>query len=365
MPAGVPLHAAALSTIPSRAQHLPGLDTLRFLCALLVMVAHYGLPPLPASFDETLPLKMVRGVYALSLNGQAAVMIFFVVSGLCIHLPQLHGPPAGWLAFLCRRYVRLVLPLAAAWSLGPLLGSKIFLGENPVRAVIWSLFAELTYYSLYPLLHALRRRWGWGRVLGGSFGLSAVLLAQHHGVKHPGALPWPALALVFLPVWLLGCRLAEVVAGHPAQTLPTGRRWVWRGAIAAAGLTSQVIIYHVPAFLPEARFNVSLVLFGVLAAAWLRRELPHFLAHPPPHWLEWCGGWSYSLYLTHFNWLDLWQRFGRDALGFADPLRWPEACLRLGFGLLLTLGFYYLIEAPAHTLARHWSRRLASRKSVA
>jgi len=310
--------------------------------------------------------KVLSGLYLNLLNGQGAVMIFFVVSGLCIHLPQVGRGAPNWGAFLLRRYLRLGVPLAAAFALGPLLHSQIFGGANPVKSIWWSLMAELIYYSLYPMLFLAARRWGWTWVTGACFAVSLVLLGANSEVLHPAKFGRWTTAFIYLPVWLLGCVLAEQIGQGRLPVSVGSRRWLWRGAILGTLIASNVLIHHSPMALPPVRFPVSVLLVGVVAWLWLPRELSWCREHPPARWLEWCGAWSYSLYLTHLNWFDLWKR-GAAYWKFLTAGSWLETGAHTVFVLALTVAFYFAVEAPSHRLARNagqWlDRRLRARSA--
>jgi peptidoglycan/LPS O-acetylase OafA/YrhL len=60
------------------------LETVRFLAAGLVFFSHGGAPVAPVSGRG----GIAEVLYSSLWNGEGAVMIFFVISGFCIHLPQ-------------------------------------------------------------------------------------------------------------------------------------------------------------------------------------------------------------------------------------------------------------------------------------
>ena len=65
------------------------LDTIRFLAALWVALSH-GAIPWQSLSDERYSALALKALGA-SFSGVCAVMVFFIVSGLCIHLPQVGG----------------------------------------------------------------------------------------------------------------------------------------------------------------------------------------------------------------------------------------------------------------------------------
>src|SRR5450432_2915694 len=82
---------AKSSEVASKASHITGLDSIRFFCALWVVFFHGNLPPLLEGMEHApklVWLRLIRGIYGSAFNGPAAVIVFFLVSGFCIHFPQ-------------------------------------------------------------------------------------------------------------------------------------------------------------------------------------------------------------------------------------------------------------------------------------
>jgi hypothetical protein len=89
------------SSPPDTRRHIRGLDRIRFVLAFWVAFGHFGLVGLPEN-----ALRQGKQIYLRLLIGNvvsapAAVIAFFVLSGLCIHYPQpaIHLDPAA--ALLC------------------------------------------------------------------------------------------------------------------------------------------------------------------------------------------------------------------------------------------------------------------------
>jgi peptidoglycan/LPS O-acetylase OafA/YrhL len=64
-------------------ERVKGLDQLRFIMAVIVLIGHGALP----EFQNV----VVRGVLGNSFVGIAAVMVFFILSGFVIHYPYATG----------------------------------------------------------------------------------------------------------------------------------------------------------------------------------------------------------------------------------------------------------------------------------
>lgn len=181
------------------------LDSIRFLAALWVAISHEAIPLKPLATEPTTKL-ILAGVQS-TFSGTAAVMVFFIVSGLCIHLPYSGGKKVPILHFLIRRYVRVGLPLLAIIVVAQLLGSR---SQDNLAAVAWSVYAELFYYSIYPLMFWLAQRVGWTPLISCSLLLSISVSIAHGNETVLPSLGWMAW-FWGLPVWLLGCLLADHV----------------------------------------------------------------------------------------------------------------------------------------------------------
>jgi len=321
-----------------------GLDTLRFVAALTVALSHGAGPPLALWLGKGAAwTRLFIGAYDISFDGVAAVLVFFVVSGFCIHYAPATGAPFRVLPFWTRRGIRIAVPLLGAVAVSTALGAA---ATGALAAVIWSVYCELIYYALYPLLRLAFRKFGLGRVLLASCLISAAMIAVGWNAGFywdfgPG-LTW----LLAAPAWLLGCLLAEQVASG-AASVGAGGFWVWRLAtwLYAAGATA--LFFHTPFRLgyPLLLFPFQFVAFG-----WVRAEVAHFAQARTSAALEWCGQWSYSLYLIHNIAIAI------TPISAAAP-GWTWA-IRVGLIVAGSLGFYALVEAPSHWLARAISRRM-------
>ena len=66
--------------------HIRGIDAVRALCALCLVMGHFSGPPLLNWIERfTVPGWPTTGIYGSFRNGPAAVIVFFVISGFCIH----------------------------------------------------------------------------------------------------------------------------------------------------------------------------------------------------------------------------------------------------------------------------------------
>jgi peptidoglycan/LPS O-acetylase OafA/YrhL len=136
---------------------ISGLDSIRFICAVIVLLMHA-----PLSFPAS--LGVLNSFYAVLFNGPAAVIVFFVISGFCIHISQAKNKSyhVDILPFVTRRLIRLGIPAVAAAILYFYCGADL---AYPAFGVLWSIICEGIYYLLYPLLLVCAQKFGWMRMI--------------------------------------------------------------------------------------------------------------------------------------------------------------------------------------------------------
>jgi len=321
------------------------LDALRFVLAFWVTVGHFGSFPLFAGVDISTKLgRTLEHGWNSLVFGTPAVIVFFVISGFCIHLPYRDGKRLPLGRYYARRYTRILVPLAGALVLFHYSGKKMqFWGEHSFlwESVLWSLACEEIYYAIYPGLRILRNRFGWKMLLGSAFAVGVVTAATRRYAAdwHPYG---PFLtALILLPVWLLGCLLAE----QASNLVPLASRrniWLWRFLIWAASWVTEMLHFKV-----HLSYAHTMIWFGVLAYFWIKKELAYSGFSPPWKLLVSAGGWSYSLYLVH-----------EPAFAFYFMLRLPNLGIfvnwfaSFAFILAACYLFYLLVERPSHRLAQ-------------
>jgi peptidoglycan/LPS O-acetylase OafA/YrhL len=323
----------------------PVLDALRFVLAFWVVVGHFGIFPLFAGVDTNTPLgrTLDHGWNSL-VFGTPAVIGFFVISGFCIHLPFREERRLLIGRYYARRYTRILVPLAFALLLFHLSGMHLrLLGEHSVlwQSILWSLACEEIYYAIYPFLRIFRNRLGWRILLPVAFILAVCVAATQRYAPdwHPYG-PF-FTALILLPVWLLGCLLAEQVVTLPAE--PSSLVvWKWRLLIWFGSWLCEML--H---FKAHISYTHTMIWFGILAYFWIKAELAYSMHRQPHYALVSAGAWSYSLYLVHEPVFMFYQKWQPPNLGII--LNWVVS---YGSMLVASYLFYLAIEKPSHRLAR-------------
>lgn len=313
-----------------------GLDALRFVAALWVFLFHWGV---------LVDHDRLQGAYGSIFCGPAAVIVFFIISGFCIHYPYRNGDKeVHVLPFLARRYLRVGLPLFVAMLLTR--GYNITVASL-ISAVGWSILIELIFYSIYPFLRIPLERRAWLEFFLCFFVLGFLVVVWRG--NPPDYAKWGHQYnwLLALPCWLLGCRLAtwKIPVVQPSRVLV--RIWFWRLAVWGASVFCCQLRYHAHIGLPW-----SLNLFAFLVYFWIQEELKLQRRNRFSRFLDWGGKWSYSLYLMHPFGLEICRNMKSPFLGTI-----PDTLLTAVVVLALCYVFYLLVEKPSHWLAR-WSARL-------
>jgi peptidoglycan/LPS O-acetylase OafA/YrhL len=320
---------------------------MRFFLALWVFFGHLPSPVLVERQHHAI-LRALRVLVETGFDGPAAVIAFFVISGFCIHFPNRVGFTVGsWSAYYTRRYVRILIPMAAAIGLGIPLRLHFSLFS---RSILWSLLCEEIYYLLYPAILWLKARVGWPRLLAASWaaGLLVIMtnpLAEIYPAYGP-ALNW----VLGLSCWLLGARLAERSdAVLRSAEISATRIWAWRFGVWAVSVACTILNFHTPIRIPW-----TLTAFAILVVQWMEREIAYYRRRKATVF-ESLGDASYSLYLTHLHGATLVALLLPGLSAFAS---W---WLKVLITALLCAVFYRCVERPSHLLAR----RLAQRMTIA
>jgi len=296
--------------------HVPGLDGLRGLAALYVVLFHCWLLAFPGFPRNSGPSWLGWLMY-----GRLAVVFFLVLSGFSLALsPARNGWRQGGVSrFLRRRAWRILPPYWAALVLsvavahfvvrashhGPpnyrtvvvygLVLQDMFPARTP-NGAFWSIAVEAELYLLFPLLLLVRRRLGAAVLVTG-----VTLLVVARGLLAGNASPvegdnW--LAPNLAPVFVAGLTAAGVmVARERVRRMP----WHWLSALAMVPVLSLIAVKG-SAWTVHHYFWVDLAVAPAMAMflAAIATGRPDFLlrllASRP---LRSLGNFSYSLYLIH------------------------------------------------------------------
>jgi peptidoglycan/LPS O-acetylase OafA/YrhL len=385
------------SSAESSAKHgfLGRVETVRGLAALcvalthtlgfLLLADHRGLDLLDQASARDTILKVICGLF----NGETAVTLFFVISGVVIGR-SLDGRRTDVISFLIRRIFRLypahivatmgIIGLAwlllmgrepidftaypgmptteAVWlngeSFNPLklrsvVGSLTMAGWS-LNLVVWSLYSEMCAAPLLPLFHRLARKGsGWidFAALAGLIGLSL--------------LNWDHLWSRYLFVFYLGMIVETrgVFLGEALARLLHGK--------GPALLISYLLMVLPNTFAatrsPEVILLESLGAFGVVSLIVRSEGRPAFalLDHPL---LRWNGRLSYSFYLWHYFILTVTVRTLYAAASpqtmrqFELPIFVTVLLVTMAIAIAIAQFSYTYVELPFTALGRTFANRL-------
>ncbi|MBP6599806.1 MAG: acyltransferase [Giesbergeria sp.] len=343
--------------------HIPALDHLRLLAALLVLVFH----TFHQYFGHWQPAPYAAAL-GLVTEGHTGVALFFVLSGFLFMTIALQSEGIAYGAFMRNRFLR-IFPLFlffffiaisvvrdkfSATDVLYVFFSNI--GKPPtsehfITGAAWTISVEFTFYLVFPFLARFVRAEGAVYLLRLLVLMALVKLAAW-GVAERATLVFYSTLVGRFDQFLWGM-LAALCWQRYASVLQRHGRWLLVLALALLWLASTVQARYASYFSPEPR-QAFWVFWGTAEAlVWAGVVLAYLgagIAWPRPlaRWLERGGAWSYSLYLWHGLVLFVLHR----AVGGWMPLGSVAANAVLHFALVLPLSLavawlsFITIEQP-------------------
>ncbi len=343
------LTSSNIPPINKSARRIQGLDSIRFTCAFIVMLGHLWHD---RSVSSSGIYHVLLRISEVLFNGPAAVIVFFVISGFCIHFPFTRDHSINIPSFYFRRLIRISIPSLIAAGIWSLLSPHKIDWSN---TVLWSIFCEIIYYLIYPTLLIARMRSGWIRLIVISYIVATILTISNVVRLHHSYNEYTTLGMwtwvLGLPCWLLGCYLAEEYSRFPRLAKPS--IWLVRSLVVLISIGLRVLKFHSTSLL--ASNCITLNIFAVVIFFWLGLEVMYFSTHNAFSPLEWAGGWSYSLYLMHPAAGDFLAFCHLDKL----TIRWElKNALLIATALIISYCFHLAAERPSHKLAVYVSKNV-------
>jgi len=366
-------------------ERLEWIDVLRAIAALGVAIFH-SMPALWVGMYRSRPGSLSRFDHLVSYLsipahfGYAGVMLFFLVSGFVIHLPNAYGGSFDARSYFARRFGRIYPPYAAAlalsvavWLVLPQVTNAhggwievvkaIFMVQNyphfgfdlpsqqPVaNFALWSLPVELELYIVYPILLLWARRSSFNRVSWVVVAISIAATVLQVGVR-PGQthlatiVAWVPTFAHYLVVWCAGAWLAQRVVDARIPKWNIGWSAIFAVSIVCSLLGREKL--RLPVMIDDFLWATTFfclmlwILNDFRRRDWFdRRELAP---------LRYIGKVSYSLYLIHLPVFIVIAGtvFARSNYETTNFLYCILATL---IALLVAAVFYNFVEAPSAAL---------------
>lgn len=345
-------------TPPSVESHLQSLDILRGMAALAVFVAHF------VQQFEHVPDMGWAGI-AFELLGVIGVSVFFVLSGLLIHLGIIkehsrHGS-IDWRKYARRRFFRIYPPylfallvyslanphlssnmvsnttVAGFWSHFFLVSSFVPGEYQGINAIFWTVVVECHFYLIYPWLQRPLRNlnplvfFGMTWLVGVLFFFTASALTPAGGVRV--MLQHTAPALFWK--WTLGVLLAEVCVRPTLSKMRLFLSQTWLVAPILLLIYGGTFWNHSGIELNYKRFVLPF-LCAVLVGLFVFSKLSQWRSQ----FGKWMGDTSYSVYLWHPLALALVATFPFGSL-------WVNLFTSLSLTLLMSTLSHRFLEMPS------------------
>ena len=319
-----------------------GLDNIRFLCAIWVACSHGGYPKLTVKLDTSNDIEwFINGIYTSLFCGPAAVIVFFLISGFCIHYPY----KDNWnrnttIPFLLARLTRISIPITFASIM-----LHIFRIETSFfySLVGWSIICEIVYYFVYPFARTIintKEKLLLTLFLSYSPTSIALFVFPIDLVNYPAV---GGIYVIFLglPCWILGVILCYFVLDNKKKSpsyikLLFFRFFTFSFAFLTHILALQKLVGH----------PFTLNFFAIISFFWLKNEINFYANKEKKNTLESLGRTSYSIYLMH--------SFPFYFINTTEFQIFQEYKFFTYWALLifLTFLFYFIIEKPSHQFSR-------------
>ena len=382
-----PKLAERLSRRTSSGRYMPEVDGVRFLAIGIVLAVHlFAVAGLSSGRLMIVPpfgpiiagSTRDPGLVAFLQYGHVGVYLFFILSGFVLALPFIRwrvmgAKPVALSSYFLRRVTRIEPPFIVAAlvlfllsialhepSTGQHLAATLAYSHqaaygqlSPIDGVFWSLEAEVQWYLIVPLLAVVLCRGApRERLLLIAVALVGTLVVQVWlGV---GILSRIAL-LDVLPFFLIGWLLAEI---HVTRLHERPRHSAYLDVVGVACL---------PLFFLALRFHspswrVTLPILGglAIAAALHGRVFTRVLSMK---WIAIVGGMCYSIYLLHYPLLVLGAKVLRANGLTRGYWLWPLYAVLLLLALVLSAGFFIIIERPC--MDPEWVTHVVARMRLA
>jgi peptidoglycan/LPS O-acetylase OafA/YrhL len=348
------------------------LDSMRGIAAVIVLFHHFFM----MFCREALKATSIPALIYPLIAGRESVMLFFMLSGFVLALPQLRGKSQSYPVYLLRRTLRIYGPYLGAlafavagcalwhnrlpavgdgqppWgapvSFGSVLQAVLFIGngdDGRYNPSFWSLVQEMRISIIFPILIFVSQRTGL------VFSLVVVAICTAVGVQSPVS-PMvkffgSVIMVEYIGIFMLGILLATHIKtiSNWYEEIPSWGRYCF-------GILSCALYYlshdmsgmwwHL-GDMPVALGAAGFIVVG-LNSARAKIILNHRI-------FRFVGKISYSLYLVHGTVLFILAALLQGRVSSLTFL-----LIFVPVSILLSWGFYIAVEAPFMRLSQRVGR---------
>lgn len=343
--------------------HIPALDHLRFLAALLVFAFHL----FHYYFGQWQPAPYAAWI-GLMVEGHTGVALFFVLSGFLFMTMAQQGGVIRYGPFMRNRFLRIFPLFVFFFVIAISLGREEFraadvlylffsnIGQPPtsryfITGAAWTISVEFTFYLVFPFLARFALQEGAAYLLRLMALMLLVKIAAYGISAHPTHMFYSTLIGRF-DQFLWGMLAAMVWQRRQAWLQRHGRKLLPAALLVIWGVTAWMARHasyfspqqHQPAWVIWGSIEALAWAFVVLAYLGARIAWPAWLARSLGHG----GAWSYSIYLWHallifvvHHYLGVWKPTDSVAINCL-----VNFCVLLPPTLLLAALSYHTIERP-------------------
>ena len=299
----------------------------------------------------------------------SAVMLFFLLSGFCIHYPNIEKNEINIMAYGIRRFIRIVPPYWLAILFTFIIEyscNKYFLthvsnkhkiiesllmiqnyppnsGQLASNPSLWSLPVEMELYILYPIIFFFFRRIGYKFVL-----LAVTIISLGALFFALTSNPW--MQANFLKHWIVWCLGALIAYMIKTNRFPKWNNYntifILSALFLSIGATLANISFPIRDYIWTS-FYFLLLWFCLTLSSPIKYFKKGLLKI-----LSWLGKISFSLYLIHFPIFYLLGSLWVFHFG-GKPTNLLVCYLATLLAIFMASLFYLLFEKPFHILARN------------
>ena len=369
-------------TPPSR---VDAIDVLRGLSCLAIVFYHVRVdlwigwwrirsyPEQYSSFDHAVSWLSIPCPFL-----GYAIVLFFIISGFCIHYPNAEKQAMPWRRYIARRFLRIYPPYLAAilftaivawtchthwgdqtWDIKRMLRVATLTQNYPPEAgqflsnpSLWTIPLEMEFYLLYPLVF-----FAWGHFGATKVGIAALALAAISLFLAERGYSWLTFtSALFWIFWLAGAWFASRLRKNH-WPVPGPAHYV--GGVSLLAMALWARLENIPAAMQYFLWGAFYIVVVLLIVGRKANNNTPILLRFSSNMLAWVGRISFSLYLIHFPFFKLCGFLFRDAFGH-KPSNFLVSLSFVPLAILAAWLFHGLVEKPAHLL----SRRLGNNKPL-